>query len=44
VSLRTRRFGKTLALSMLKHFFEDTGGGAHNAASRDLFSDTKTMQ
>ena len=41
VFLRPRRFGKTLALSTLKYFFEDTGDEARNAANRALFDGTK---
>jgi hypothetical protein len=44
VFLRPRRFGKTLALSTLKYFFEDTGDEKLNAASRALFVSTKIMQ
>ncbi|MDR1059842.1 MAG: ATP-binding protein [Clostridiales bacterium] len=39
--LRPRRFGKTLALSTLKYFFEDTGDAARNEASRALFAGLK---
>ena len=41
--LRPRRFGKTLALSMLKYFVEDTGDQALNAARRELFCGLKIM-
>ncbi len=34
---RPRRFGKTLNLSMLRYFFEDTGDAEKNAKNRDLF-------
>ena len=44
VFLRPRRFGKTLALSTLKYFFEDTGDEARNAANRGLFTGTKIMR
>ena len=43
VFLRPRRFGKTLALSTLKYFFEDTGDETRNAANRTLFNGTKIM-
>jgi len=41
VFLRPRRFGKTLALSTLKYFFEDTGDESRNASNRSLFDGTK---
>jgi hypothetical protein len=41
--LRPRRFGKTLTLSMLKHFYEDTGDPEQNAANRALFGSMKIM-
>ena len=41
--LRPRRFGKTLTLSMLKYFYEDTGDTGRNAANRALFNDMKIM-
>lgn len=41
---RPRRFGKTLNMSMLKYFFEDTGNAAENAVSRKLFAGTKIME
>ncbi len=41
--LRPRRFGKTLNLSMLKYFFEDTGNEESNADNRKLFSDLRIM-
>ena len=44
VFLRPRRFGKTLTLSMLKYFFEDTGDGERNAANRELFCGTRIMR
>ena len=44
VFLRPRRFGKTLALSTLKYFFEDTGDEERNAANRALFEGTKIMR
>ena len=34
---RPRRFGKTLTLSMLKYFFEDTGREEKNRENRKLF-------
>ncbi len=36
--LRPRRFGKTLNLSMLRYFFEDTGDAGKNARNRELFN------
>ena len=36
---RPRRFGKTLNLSMLRYFFEDTGDEEKNAQNRKLFLD-----
>ena len=41
--LRPRRFGKTLTLSMLKYFYEDTGDPELNAANRALFDNMKIM-
>jgi hypothetical protein len=41
--LRPRRFGKTLTLSMLKYFYEDTGNTEQNAVNRALFNDMKIM-
>jgi len=41
--LRPRRFGKTLTLSMLKYFYEDTGSNETNIANRALFNDMKIM-
>ena len=41
--LRPRRFGKTLNLSMLKYFFEDTGNEESNADNRKLFSGLRIM-
>ncbi len=40
---RPRRFGKTLNMSMLKYFFEDTGEEALNAEYRTLFDGLKIM-
>ena len=41
---RPRRFGKTLNLSMLRYFFEDTGDGEKNARNRALFQGLKIME
>lgn len=41
---RPRRFGKTLNISMLQYFFEDTGNPAENAANRQLFEGLHIMQ
>jgi len=35
--LRPRRFGKTLTLSMIRYFVEDTRDEALNAENRELF-------
>lgn len=35
---RPRRFGKTLNLSMLRYFFEDTGDTDRNKVNQELFS------
>lgn len=40
---RPRRFGKTLNLSMLRYFFEDTGCEERNAENRELFQGLKIM-
>lgn len=40
---RPRRFGKTLNLSMLRYFFEDTGKVEQNAHNRALFEPMKIM-
>ena len=40
---RPRRFGKTLNLSMLRYFFEDTGNGERNAENRELFTGLRIM-
>lgn len=40
---RPRRFGKTLNLSMLRYFFEDTGDEKKNAQNRGLFQGMKIM-
>ena len=41
---RPRRFGKTLNLSMLRYFFEDTGEEKENARNRELFHGMKIME
>lgn len=41
---RPRRFGKTLNLSMLRFFFEDTGDAEQNARNRDLFQGLKIVE
>ena len=41
---RPRRFGKTLNLSMLRYFFEDTGDEEQNARNRELFRGLKIME
>ena len=41
---RPRRFGKTLNLSMLRYFFEDTGNAQMNAQNRKLFEGMEIMQ
>lgn len=40
---RPRRFGKTLNLSMLRYFFEDTGDAGKNAKNKELFRDLRIM-
>ncbi len=40
---RPRRFGKTLNMSMLKYFFEDTGDETRNAENRAIFDGLKIM-
>lgn len=40
---RPRRFGKTLTLSMLRYFFEDTGDAEKNGRNRALFQGLKIM-
>ena len=40
---RPRRFGKTLTLSMLRYFFEDTGNEEKNAQNRELFQGMKIL-
>ncbi len=41
---RPRRFGKTLNLSMLRYFFEDTGDETRNEQNRQLFAGLKIME
>ena len=41
---RPRRFGKTLNLSMLRYFFEDTGDAEKNARNKELFQNLKIME
>lgn len=41
--IRPRRFGKTLNLSMLRYFFEDTGSPEKNEQNRALFQGMKIM-
>lgn len=41
---RPRRFGKTLNLSMLRYFFEDTGNGEKNLQNCTLFEGMKIME
>lgn len=41
---RPRRFGKTLNLSMLRYFFEDTGDKEKNAQNKELFQGMKIME
>ena len=40
---RPRRFGKTLNLSMLRYFFENTGNDERNAENRELFTGLRIM-
>lgn len=40
---RPRRFGKTLNLSMLRYFFEDTGDARRNGEQKELFQGMKIM-
>ena len=42
--MRPRRFGKTLNLSMIRYFFEDTGDKEQNAQNRELFLGMKIME
>lgn len=41
---RPRRFGKTLTLSMLRYFFEDTGETVKNQANQGLFEGMQIME
>ncbi len=41
---RPRRFGKTLNLSMLRYFFEDTGDLGKNERNRELFGNLRIME
>ncbi len=41
---RPRRFGKTLNLSMLRYFFEDTGDAEKNEGNIRLFQGLKIME
>ncbi len=41
---RPRRFGKTLNLSMLRYFFENTGNDEKNEKNRALFGNLKIME
>ncbi len=41
---RPRRFGKTLNLSMLRYFFEDTGDAEKNEQNKSLFTGLKIME
>ena len=41
---RPRRFGKTLNLSMLRYFFEDTGDAEKNERNKGLFQGLKIME
>ena len=42
--IRPRRFGKTLNLSMLRYFYEDTGDMKKNEEHRSLFQGLKIME
>ena len=42
--IRPRRFGKTLNLSMLRYFYEDTGDMRKNEEHRSLFQGLKIME
>ena len=42
--IRPRRFGKTLNLSMLRYFFEDTGDINRNEENKKLFYGMKIMR
>lgn len=41
--IRPRRFGKTLNLSMLRYFYEDTGDAKKNEDNKSLFQGLKIM-
>ena len=41
---RPRRFGKTLNLSMLRYFFEDTGDKRENEQNKELFRGMKIVE
>ena len=41
---RPRRFGKTLNLSMLRYFFEDTGDAGKNEGNKRLFQGLKILE
>ncbi len=41
---RPRRFGKTLTLSMLRYFFENTGNAQQNDDNRELFKGMNIMR
>lgn len=41
---RPRRFGKTLCMSMIRYFFEDTQNDAQNEQNRKLFDGLKIME
>lgn len=41
---RPRRFGKTLNLSMLRYFFEDTGDLGKNERNKELFGNLRIME
>ena len=42
--IRPRRFGKTLNLSMLRYFYEDTGDMKKNEEHKSLFHGLKIME
>ena len=42
--MRPRRFGKTLNLSMLRYFFEDTGHEKRNEQNKSLFQGMKIIE
>lgn len=41
---RPRRFGKTLNLSMMKYYFEDTGDTDQNTQNQSLFKGRRIME